>query len=145
MADEAPPYRGEIIIPAPTHAGGVVIRRGDAGLRFLLVTARRQPGLWVFPKGHIEDGETVEQAAVREVLEEAGVQAEIVAPIGATEFRSARGQVRAQFYLMTFISEQSTPGENRRRIWLTAEEARRALIYEDARLLITRAASHEYE
>ena len=141
MTDEIPPpYRGEIIIPSPTHAGGVVVRRDGPEPRFLLVTARRQPGLWVFPKGHIEVGETPEQAAVREVVEEAGVEATVVAPIGATEFRSARGPVRAQFYLMDFVSE-TTPGEDRRLAWMTADEARRALIYEDARLLITRAAS----
>ena len=142
MADEIPPYRGEIVIPSPTHAGGVVVRRDGLELRFLLVTARRQPGLWVFPKGHIEPGETPEQAAVREVLEEAGVVATIGDPVGATEFRSARGQVRAQFYLMEFVSEgPPAPGEDRRRAWLTGDEARRALIYEDARLLITRAAA----
>jgi 8-oxo-dGTP pyrophosphatase MutT (NUDIX family) len=140
MTEELPPpYRGEVVIPSPTHAGGVVVRRDGPELRFLLVTARRQPGLWVFPKGHIEIGETPEQAAVREVVEEAGVNATVVAPVGATEFRSARGSVRAQFYLMEFVSEGS-PGEDRRRAWMTGDEARRALIYEDARLLITRAA-----
>jgi 8-oxo-dGTP pyrophosphatase MutT (NUDIX family) len=139
MEELPPPYRGEVIIPSPTHAGGVVVRRDSDELRFLLVTARRQPGLWVFPKGHIESGETPEQAAVREVLEEAGVEATIISPVGATEFRSARGPVRAQFYLMDFVSEGS-PGEDRRRAWLTGDEARRALIYEDARLLIARAA-----
>ncbi len=138
---DVPPYRGELVIPAPTHAGGVVVRRDGAELRFLLVTARRQPGLWVFPKGHIEPGETPEQAAAREVLEEAGVEATVVGPVGATEFRSARGSVRAQFYLMEFVSEgPPAPGEDRRRVWLTADEARRSLIYEDSRLLITRAA-----
>ena len=136
---QPPPYRGELVIPSPTHAGGVVVRRDGPEARFLLVTARRQPGLWVFPKGHIEENETPEQAAVREVLEESGVVATIVAPVGATEFRSARGNVRAQFYLMDFQSE-GAPGEDRRRTWFTADEARRALIYEDARLLITRAA-----
>ena len=137
--DEVPPYRGELIIPSPTHAGGVVVRRDGDATRFLLVTARRQPGLWVFPKGHIEPGETPEQAAEREVLEEAGVRASVIAPVGATEFRSARGAVRAQFYLMEFVSEGS-PGEDRRRGWFTADDARRALVYEDARLLITRAS-----
>ena len=129
-----------LVIDSPTHAGGVVVRGKGADFRVLLVTAKRQPNQWVFPKGHIEIGETPEQAAVREVVEEAGVQAIVVAPIGATEFRSARGPVRAQFYLMDFVSE-TAPGEDRRLAWMTADEARRALIYEDARLLITRAAS----
>ncbi len=137
MADEFP-YSGTVVIDAPTHAGGIVVRREESVTRFLLVTARRQPGQWVFPKGHIEAGETPEQAAVREVQEEAGVDARIGPPIGATEYKTARGVIRAQFYLMEFVRE-GAPGEDRRRAWLTADEAQRALLYEDARLLIARA------
>ena len=137
MADD-PSYTGSVVIDAPTHAGGVVARREDGVIKFLLVTARRQPGQWVFPKGHIEAGESPEQAAVREVHEEAGVEARVGQPIGATEYRTARGVIRAQFYLMAFVSE-GAPGEDRRRAWLTDAEARRALLYEDSRLLIARA------
>ena len=125
---------------SPTHAGGVVIKGRGAALRVLLVTARRQPSQWVFPKGHIEDGETAEQAAIREVEEEAGVVAEIGGPIGTLEYRNARGTVRAQLFVMTFVSEGPTR-EERRRGWFTAAEARRALSYEDARMLVTRAVS----
>lgn len=138
---DAPTYQGELVMDAPTHAGGIVVRRDGPEPRYLLVTANRRPGLWVFPKGHIEPGETVEQAAIREVREESGVDATVVAPIGSTEYRNARGLVRAQFFLMAFAAE-GPPGEDRRRVWLTAAEAMRALIYEDARLLIERAASH---
>lgn len=126
------------LLPSPTHSGGVVVRGRGADLRVLLVTAQRQPGQWVFPKGHIEDGETAEQAGIREVEEEAGVVAEIVAPIGTIQYRNARGEVRAQLYLMTFVSE-GEPREDRRRGWFTPSEAKRALSYEDARMLVTRA------
>jgi diadenosine hexaphosphate hydrolase (ATP-forming) len=112
--------------------------------RFLLVTARRQPGQWVFPKGHIEEGETAEAAAVREVLEESGVEATIVSALGASQYRTAREVVRAQFFLMRYVSEEK-PGEGRRRAWFTAPEAQRALLYEDARLLIAGAANHQEE
>jgi 8-oxo-dGTP pyrophosphatase MutT (NUDIX family) len=44
---------------------------------FLLVTSRRRPKQWVYPKGHVEDGERPEETAVREVEEEAGVLARI--------------------------------------------------------------------
>lgn len=127
------------LLPSPTHAGGIVVKGRGADLRVLLVTAKRQPSQWVFPKGHIEEGETTEQAAIREVEEEAGVVAEVAAPIGTLEYRNARGPVRAQLYLMTFVSE-GEPREDRRRGWFTPAEARRALSYEDARMLVTRAA-----
>ena len=141
MSSDDPLYQGQIVIEAPTHAGGVVVRDDGPSRRFLLVTARRQPGQWVFPKGHIEDGETVEQAAIREVLEEAGVKATVVSPLGASQYKTARELVRAQFFLMRYVSEEQ-PGEGRRRAWFTAAEAQRALLYEDARLLIAGAAKH---
>ncbi len=56
-------------------AGGVVIN--DAGDVLLI---RHRNGSWVFPKGHIESGESKVDAAVREVEEEAGVQATVVDP-----------------------------------------------------------------
>ena len=124
----------------PTHAGGVVVRGVGPDLRVLLVTATLQAHQWVFPKGHIEPGETPEQAAIREVEEEAGVAATVTEPIGTLEFRNARGMVRAQFYLMAFVSE-GKPREKRRRGWFTVAEARQALGYEDSRMLVTRAAN----
>src|SRR6186713_295560 len=116
-----PKSQHRLLIDAPTHAGGVVLRGRGSELRVLLVTAKRQPNQWVFPKGHIETGETVEEAAIREVEEEAGVIATVNEPVGSLEFRNARGLVRAQFFLMTFVSEEE-PRENRRRAWFTAEE-----------------------
>ena len=127
------------LIDSPTHAGGIVVRGRGGDLRVLLVTAKRQPGQWVFPKGHIDPGESPEQAAVREVEEEAGVIAAVVEPIGTLEFRNFRGVVRAQFYLMAFVSE-GPPREGRTRGWFTADEARQAVSYEDSRMLVTRAA-----
>ena len=56
-------------------AGGVVVN--DAGDVLLI---RHRNGSWVFPKGHIEPGESKVDAAVREVEEEAGVQASVVDP-----------------------------------------------------------------
>lgn len=56
-------------------AGGVVIN--DAGDVLLI---RHRNGSWVFPKGHIEAGESKVDAAVREVEEEAGVQSVVVDP-----------------------------------------------------------------
>src|SRR4029079_9950062 len=47
---------------------------------------RRGRLLWSLPKGHIEEGETAEQAAVREVEEETGIIGRVVAPLGTIDF-----------------------------------------------------------
>jgi len=61
-------------------AGGIVFS-GDK-----VLVLRNHKGGWVFPKGHVELGESHEQAALREVLEESGVHATIVGPAGTSTF-----------------------------------------------------------
>jgi 8-oxo-dGTP pyrophosphatase MutT (NUDIX family) len=52
-------------------AGGVVYRRVDAGFEILMIQDRL--GRWTIPKGHVEEGESLEQTALREVAEETGL------------------------------------------------------------------------
>jgi 8-oxo-dGTP pyrophosphatase MutT (NUDIX family) len=120
---------------APTHAGGVVVRSRDARVWFLLVSARRQPDQLVLPKGHIEPGESVENAACREVLEEAGVIARIVDRLGTIHYGPARIGVCAQFFLMEFVSEGAS-SEGRRRAWLSLDEAVAAIPFDDTKQLL---------
>ncbi|MDX2007532.1 MAG: NUDIX domain-containing protein [Meiothermus sp.] len=70
-------------------AGGVAFnKKGEV----LLIRDRQ--GYWVFPKGHLDAGETVEQAAVREVGEEAGIRAEILGALPNTRYTNNRGVER---------------------------------------------------
>ena len=48
-------------------AGSVVFRQNERSYEVLLISARKKPSEWCFPKGSIEDGETAENAAIREV------------------------------------------------------------------------------
>lgn len=57
--------------------GAVVFRRINEEYRFLLIKNRRS-NHWGFPKGHMEKGETREQTAIREVLEETGIHIDII-------------------------------------------------------------------
>lgn len=59
-------------------AGGIVV---DPAERMLMI---RRNGRWDLPKGHVEAGESTEVCAVREVLEETGVDTEVAAPLCAT-------------------------------------------------------------
>lgn len=57
--------------------GAVIYRRINGKVRFLLIKNRRSSG-WGFPKGHVEEGETPEATAKREVLEETGIHIDIL-------------------------------------------------------------------
>ncbi len=49
-------------------------------------TDRRGRLLWSLPKGHVEPGETAEQAAVREIAEETGISGEVLGSLGTIDF-----------------------------------------------------------
>src|SRR5688500_11276582 len=52
-------------------AGGVVFRRVDGKIEILMIQDR--VGRWTIPKGHVEEGEKLEETAIREVGEETGL------------------------------------------------------------------------
>jgi diadenosine hexaphosphate hydrolase (ATP-forming) len=72
-------------------AGGVVVNNEG---KILLI--RHHNGTWVFPKGHVDPGETPLQAALREVAEEAGVDCDCPDPEATftTTYVNSRGQAR---------------------------------------------------
>ena len=121
-----------------SHAGGVVARTVGGEREYLLVEARRRRGEWVLPKGHIEPGETPEAAAVREVQEEAGVCAEVVARAGESEYGVEGQTLRVIFFLMRYQGEAGRR-EDRARIWHRYEDALRLLRFDDTRRVLMRA------
>lgn len=125
----------------PTQAGGVVYRKNGDTLEFLVVTARRRPKEWVLPKGTIERGETPEDAAVREVEEEAGVHAGVERALLDIDILTASGLQLVRFFLMKMISEGAAQ-EGRRVRWLPLEEVLEHLDFFDSRELIRVAARH---
>lgn len=105
---------------------------------YLIVEASTSPGVWVLPKGHIEPGETAEAAAVREVEEEAGVHAVIVARAGESAYAMNGKPVRTIFFLMQYQGEAS-PAEERGRAWRRYEDALNLLHFEDTRRVLMQA------
>jgi 8-oxo-dGTP pyrophosphatase MutT (NUDIX family) len=92
-----------------TSAGGVVVRQGEAGTELVLGRRRRERdgATWSLPKGTPNADETIEQAALREVEEETGLQVRIVAPIGPIEYYFVQSGTRihktVHYYLMEAV------------------------------------------
>jgi ADP-ribose pyrophosphatase YjhB (NUDIX family) len=72
----------------------------------VLLALRARPRLWSLPGGRIEPGETAEQAALRELREEVGIEAEVAGPAGEREavWRDKRGKVVARFHIRAFAA-----------------------------------------
>lgn len=94
-----------------TSCGGVVIFRGK--ILLLYKNVRNKYEGWVLPKGTVETGETHEQTALREVLEESGAKATIVKYVGRSEYTFAVPddvvEKEVHWYLMMGDSYYSRP------------------------------------
>jgi ADP-ribose pyrophosphatase YjhB (NUDIX family) len=109
-------------------ASAAVFRDG-----LVLLGSRRNPpydNIFSLPGGLVETGETLEQAALREVEEETGVRSEIVAFNGWREVinRDAEGRVHRHYVIASFaarwVSGEGAPGEELGRvIWAHMDEA----------------------
>ena len=106
MADSRKKTRNE------HSSGGAVISTRD-GIPFVALIATRGKTRWGLPKGAVSEGETSEQAALREVLEETGLQAEIVKPLDTIEYFFRAGDTlirkRVDFYLMRYVAGELQP------------------------------------
>lgn len=83
-----PPVRRPLRRVEETSAGGLVLDRPGVAARGAVIgrVDRRGRLLWSLPKGHVEDGETEEQTAIREVREETGIQGAVVGKLGSIDF-----------------------------------------------------------
>ena len=130
-------------------AGGLVIdSSGTKGLligRIDLKDQSREKLLWSLPKGHIEAGESPEQAAIREVKEETGIESEIQKSLGVIDFWFMAGGKRIHKTVHHFvfkekggrISPQVSEVDDVR--WFPLDEIVERLAYPDEKKLIARS------
>jgi 8-oxo-dGTP diphosphatase len=122
-----------------------VFRRNGSGYEIVAVQRARHED-WSLPKGHIEEGESREQAAVREVREETGLEARIVGDLGEIVYfyrRRNGGLVRktVYHYLMEATTQQlgGPNWEVSEARWLPIREAHTLLTYQNDRGVVDRA------
>ena len=129
-------------------AGGVVFNA--AGDVVVIVPTRRAADgsrVLALPKGHPDGTESPAQAALREVREEAGVEAEVVESLGQVRYWYQRGGRRiakaVEFFLLRYVSgdvaDHDHEVEHAR--WMPAEEAAETLTYDGEREMVRRALS----
>ncbi len=126
-------------------AGGIVIRSIDNRKQAILVQHNRHKG-WGFPKGHIDKGESPEEAALREVEEETGVLGTIVANLPTTRYRftNTKGteiDKTVYWFLMRYqgIGHQTHSHEVADVRWVSLSEISGVLAFDNDRMLFGEA------
>src|SRR4029453_12313692 len=125
-------------MPIVSQAGAVAVRREGTELLVLLVSARRQPGHWIFPKGHVEPGETPDATALREAEEEGGITGTAIENLGSLSYEWEDEKYRVQYFLIA-AHDKGGPREGRRQIWCRYDEALGFLTFESTRALLSAA------
>jgi 8-oxo-dGTP diphosphatase len=121
----------ELIVPSDQPhdliraAGGVLYRTSRRGRDKVAVVYREARGDWTFPKGKLDEGESFEEAALREVVEETGITAVIRRFVGSTNYTHRKGRPKiVAYYLMEAISGEFAPNEEVDELrWVTLDEA----------------------
>lgn len=148
VVDNSPPVDG----PGARHAvrqdlaaGGVVFRHNNQhAVEVLLINDRH--GNWTLPKGHLDPGETNEQAALREITEETGVTGQIVAPLQSIHYQiTKKGEPLAKtvaFFLVQALTEETSlpaDGEVLLVAWCSPDVAFACVTHEQVREVLHEA------
>jgi 8-oxo-dGTP diphosphatase len=124
-------------------AGGVLWRpSGDEGIEIAVVHRPRYDD-WSLPKGKLDEGESFEEAALREVQEETGMRCALGRELGETHYEDRKGRPKVvRYWAMSDCDGEFQPNDEVDELrWLPIAEAKDALTYDFDRELIDRVAA----
>lgn len=127
-------------------AGGVVWRRDGNGEVEVVLCGRTADKVWGLPKGTPDDGESIEETALREVREETGLQVKAGPELGAIEYWFTSGGVRYHKFVHHWLMEPiggdvaDHDHEFDAVEWVPLRDALRMLTYNNERKMLREAA-----
>jgi 8-oxo-dGTP pyrophosphatase MutT (NUDIX family) len=145
-----PPERAKLPTLDQVSAGGVAFRYGNTGLEVALILVGPQRR-WQLPKGIVDQGETPEITAVREVREEAGIDTELLRSLETIEYWyvGSRGKQRVRFhkfvhFFLLAYKAGDVCGHDREvhgARWVAIAEAQELLAFKSERKVVAKAAA----
>jgi 8-oxo-dGTP diphosphatase len=122
------------------EAGAIAYRLSESQEpEILIVRSKKNPIHWIFPKGHIEEGESLRQTAERELLEEGGVEGEATDEIGPLEYMYGNDRIHVTYFAIRFGRIGCTGEFGRQPQWMPIGDALRKLSFQSTRALLEKA------
>ncbi|MDR2347855.1 MAG: NUDIX hydrolase [Bifidobacteriaceae bacterium] len=131
-------------------AGGLVVDAFEGVAHAAVIARRNRAGRleWCLPKGHVEEGETPPQAAVREILEETGIEGQVLRLLGSIDYwflgETHRVHKVVHHYLLSaqgglLTAENDPDAEAEEAAWVPLDQLRERLAYPNERRLVQTA------
>lgn len=129
-------------------AGGLLIKKRGSRAQICLVS-KKEGRVWAFPKGRVNEGETLESTAMREILEETGHRAEVVEKLDVIEYyfflkeNSTFYHKTVTFFLMRLTEEDAQPRDEEADSvgWYDVGVAKKKLSYLNEKKILGKAES----
>jgi 8-oxo-dGTP pyrophosphatase MutT (NUDIX family) len=105
-----------MVVSTATSAGAIILREIEGELKIALAHHQRTDKSWVLPKGHVEEGESIEEAALREIHEETGLDnVQLIKHLGSFIRESIKSnedvvQKTIHFFLAYALNNKQSPG-----------------------------------
>lgn len=125
---------------------GAVVYRMEQGRRKFLLIRNRRSAHWGFPKGHVEPGETNEQTAIREVLEETGLHIKILPDFVKKSDYTIQGKIEKSVQIFLARTEEINYTLQEEEIeecgWFSYEKALNVLNYDNDKTILNDAMQY---
>jgi 8-oxo-dGTP pyrophosphatase MutT (NUDIX family) len=141
------PHQAALPVVEEVSAGGLVVDAIDGVAQAAIIARRNRGGKleWCLPKGHLEQGETEADAAVREIQEETGIRGTVVKHLGTIDYwflgEDHRVHKVVHHYLLSaeggvLTAENDPDAEAEEAAWVPLSELRERLAYPNERRLV---------
>lgn len=114
-------------------AGGIILKEENEQ-KYILLVYRKKENDWSFPKGHMEEGESVKETISREMEEETGLKVDFVKELPVNEYINSRTGDKTETYifLLTPVSETIKPEHVGDQVeWVPLNQVRERLSYDN--------------
>lgn len=132
-----------------TSCGGVIYRNAHGGYEVALIlrSTRKGEKVWCLPKGLMQEHETLEQTAKREVREETGLEGKVIEKLGEIQYvfyspeERSKIQKTVHFFLIEYLqgSVEDHDTEVEEAGWFPIQAAAQCLVYENERDILKKA------